>query len=573
MVLGRAWSAFRAQLRKFARERRGNVAMIFAVCLIPITIAAGAGLDLSRALVVRARLAEALDAAGLAIGATQNLSNEQMTKLANAYFAANYTADSSFGTMPTVTVVPGDGSVTLSTTVDMPTTLMRVADIDHLSVGYSSKVVWGQTKLWVSLVLDNTGSMCQPYKSDGPCTNPPKGKVTKIAALNTATHNLLTMLQGASAHDGDVLVSIVPFTKDVNVGTSHAGDSWIGWSDWESAPANTPRLSSNLGPGSSCPFSWSSQGYVCASGPTNDINCSSRSMDSDCVTKIPSSGMICPSADDGSENDGRASRYYNGCYDSEPSTTTSMKTVDSGKHATCGGASNCTCTGSGRNTVCTQTITTMGAPYTHKWVVNAHSTWTGCVMDRDKDSDTDVSTVTPSGSETDFDAENSTTCYYSSAVNLAPVTPLTDIRSSDGWTTLNSAVDAMQANGNTNQTIGIIHGLQTLVEGNPYNAGALPKDTTMVLIVLSDGLNTQNRWTSNADSINDRENLACKAAKDMGAIVYAVYVDLNGAQGNSAPLQDCATDTSHYFDLKSADQIDVAFKAIGTQITQLRVAQ
>jgi hypothetical protein len=95
----------------------------------------------------------------------------------------------------------------------------------------------------------------------------------------------------------------------------------------------------------------------------------------------------------------------------------------------------------------------------------------------------------------------------------------------------------------------------------------------MVLIILSDGLNTQNRWTSNADSINAREKLARQAAKDKGAIIYAVFVDLNGTQGNSAPLQDCATDAQHYFDLTSADQIDTAFKAIGTQITQLRVAQ
>jgi hypothetical protein len=194
----------------------------------------------------------------------------------------------------------------------------------------------------------------------------------------------------------------------------------------------------------------------------------------------------------------------------------------------------------------------------------------------DRDQSNDVSITTPSGSGTNFYAENSTTCINNSttpAIALASVTPLTDIRGDAGYKTLTDAVSLMQANGNTNQTIGIIHGLQTLVPGDPYNAGALPKDTTMVLIILSDGLNTQNRWSSDAGTINDREALACKAAKDKGAIIYAVFVDLNGTQGNSAPLQDCATDTSHYFDLKSADQIDVAFKAIGTQITQLRVAQ
>jgi Flp pilus assembly protein TadG len=555
MQLKKTWRAFQVRLKQFAHARRGNVAMIFALSLIPITVAAGAGLDLSRALMVRARVAEALDAAGLAIGATQNLTNDQITSLARAYFKANYTADPSFGIPADVNVVTSDQTVVLSTSVSMPTTLMNIVGIKSLTVGYSSKVVWGQTKLWVSLVLDNTGSMCQPYKSDAPCNNPPKTATTKIAALISATHNLLGILQSASAHPNDVLVSIVPFTKDVNVGTSHVSETWINWSDWESAPPNAPTLSSSLGPGSSCPFSWYSQGYACAGTRTNDPNCSSRWMNSDCVSQVPSSGLICPGADDGSRNSGRASRYYNGCYNSTPNTTTV---------SSCKNKSNCTCTSG----VCTQTT-----GYSHTWVKNDHSTWTGCVMDRDQDND--VGIATPSGTSTNFYAENTTTCVNATttSIRLAPVTPLTDIRDTTGAQTLSDAVDAMQANGNTNQTIGIIHGLQTLVPGNPYNAGTLPKDTTMVLIILSDGLNTQNRWTSNADSINAREKLACQAAKDKGAIIYAVFVDLNGTQGNSAPLQDCATDAQHYFDLTSADQINTAFKAIGTQITQLRVAQ
>lgn len=552
MSLKNSWHAFRVRLKHFAHARRGNVAMIFALSLIPITVAAGAGLDLSRALIVRARVAEALDAAGLALGATQNLSTDQMTSLARAYFKANYTADPSFGVPADVAVTPSDQTVVLSTSVSMPTTLMNIVGIKTLTVGYSSKVVWGQTKLWVSLVLDNTGSMCQPYKSDAPCNNPPKKSVTKIAALISATHDLLGILQSASAHPADVLVSIVPFTKDVNVGTSHVNDTWINWSDWEAPPANGAPSSSD-GPGADCPYSTSgrnSQGFGCQSTSVNG---------SALVSTIPSSGNFCPGVDNGSVNSGRASRYYNGCYDS---TTKTSKTVSS-----CSGKSYCTCT-SGRSSVCTQ-ITA----FNHTWNKNAHSTWIGCVMDRDQDND--VGITTPSGASTNFYAENTTTCINATtnSIKLAPMTPLTDVRDTTGAKTLSDAVDAMQANGNTNQTIGIIHGLQTLVSGDPYNAGTLPVDTTRVLIILSDGLNTQNRWSSTASDIDAREKLACKAAKDKKAVIYAVFVDLNGAQGNSAPLQDCATDSAHYFDLTSADQIDTAFKAIGTAITQLRVAQ
>ncbi|MBU6444960.1 MAG: pilus assembly protein TadG, partial [Alphaproteobacteria bacterium] len=61
-------------------------------------------------------------------------------------------------------------------------------------------------QLWVALVLDNTGSMSETDNTG----------TSKIDALKTVSHQLLTMLQNASANPGDVKVSIVPFNRDVN---------------------------------------------------------------------------------------------------------------------------------------------------------------------------------------------------------------------------------------------------------------------------------------------------------------------------------------------------------------------
>ena len=71
-----------------------------------------------------------------------------------------------------------------------------------LPVTTSSTVVWGQSKLWVALVLDNSGSMSQGDSSG-----------TKMDALQNASHQLLTILQNAVTTAGDVQVSIVPFVK------------------------------------------------------------------------------------------------------------------------------------------------------------------------------------------------------------------------------------------------------------------------------------------------------------------------------------------------------------------------
>lgn len=635
MLLESYWGAFKAQLKRFARARRGNVAMIFALSLIPITIAAGAGLDLSRALMVRARLAEALDAAGLAVGATQNLSADQIKVLANAYFAANYTADSSFGPMPTVDVTQGNGSVTLTTSIQMPTTLMRVAKIDSLTVGYSSKVVWGQTKLWVSLVLDNTGSMCEPDSQ--PCPSDTSTDI-KINALKSASHSLLTTLQNASANPGDVMVSIVPFAKDVNVGTSNVNAGWIDWTDWETAAPSGDKPGSSVGPGSNCP--WNNSTYnKCLDQPGGTMGSNGVTMNT--VSTIPSTGSnagyICPGSIR-SSNNGQAGHYYNGCWTSTPNKTLSTKkttTQPIKDKQTCtqtgSGAVNCveqngypqnngssststssstssgysgdsvvnsstttnvntsdgskSCSGSGSRQKCTWTrtitenqnsiVTTNTAAtgsYDHTWVVNSHSTWRGCVMDRDQNDD--ANDTTPG---TKFPAENSDSCPVASVFPMTNPVPNSTLSMSAMFTSLSSEIDSMVANGGTNQTIGLAHGMQTLVGDLPYSAPTLPANTSRYIILLSDGLNTMDRWYGNgsaqSSSVNDRMSAACTNAKNQGFVIYTIFLDLNGTQGSSDTLQSCATDTSKYFDLTTTGSVITTFNNIAQQITQLRVAQ
>jgi hypothetical protein len=67
--------------------------------------------------------------------------------------------------------------------------------------------------------------------------------------------------------------------------------------------------------------------------------------------------------------------------------------------------------------------------------------------------------------------------------------------------------------------------------------------------------------------------LACTNAKAQGFIIYTVFVDLNGTQGNSTVLQNCASDSTKYFDLTTSGAIVTAFNTIGQQITAVRVSQ
>jgi hypothetical protein len=207
-------------------------------------------------------------------------------------------------------------------------------------------------------------------------------------------------------------------------------------------------------------------------------------------------------------------------------------------------------------------VTKVGVgPYNHTWVVNDHSTWGGCIMDRAQDYD--ISNTTPSSTATNFPAENAQSCVPSVMMGSL----------SYSWTALNSEVDSMTAGGNTNQPVGLAWGWQAQTNSAPFNPGTLPNNTSQYIILLSDGLNTQDRWYSDQSSIDDRMSKLCANAKAAKITIYTIYVDLNGTQGNSDVLQKCATDSTKYFDLTTSGAIISTLNSIAQQITQLRVAQ
>ena len=88
----------------------------------------------------------------------------------------------------------------------------------------------------------------------------------------------------------------------------------------------------------------------------------------------------------------------------------------------------------------------------------------------------------------------------------------------------------MQPTGNTNQGIGLAWGWMTLASTAPFNAPAKDSNYTNkdVIILLSDGLNTQNRWYTNASQIDARQKILCDNAKAAGITIYTVQVNTGG---------------------------------------------
>lgn len=210
------------------------------------------------------------------------------------------------------------------------------------------------------------------------------------------------------------------------------------------------------------------------------------------------------------------------------------------------------------------TYTTYSSCISHNrtWTPKNHNTWNGCVTDRDQNFDTLNTTPTTGGSL--FPTEQYASCPTASVLGQTY-----------NWTALNSLVDTMTANGNTNQAIGLALGWQTLTQGVPFSAPAMDPNYQykQIIILLTDGLNTQDRWYTSQSSIDARQQITCSNVKAAGITLYTVQVNINNADPYSNLLKTCASDPSKFFLLTSADQIVTTFDTIGTSLAQLHLSK
>jgi Mg-chelatase subunit ChlD len=169
--------------------------------------------------------------------------------------------------------------------------------------------------------------------------------------------------------------------------------------------------------------------------------------------------------------------------------------------------------------------------------------------------------TTPTGdSTTQFPA-----AQCSGSGSLVKMQPLTN-----DWTTLRQMVNDMTPSGNTNVTIGLEWAWHALTPSAPLTQGSAPKsDLDKVLVLLTDGTNTQNRFSSVASDIDARTQASCANIKAAGIKLYTVRV----IEGNAALLQGCASSTSMYFDVQQASQLDGVFAQIGKQLANIRIAK
>jgi hypothetical protein len=120
--------------------------------------------------------------------------------------------------------------------------------------------------------------------------------------------------------------------------------------------------------------------------------------------------------------------------------------------------------------------------------------------------------------------------------------------------------------------------MSLLSHTEPFTEGVDPTKantegkTEKVIILLTDGDNTENRWntysSSNDTKIDPRTKLACAEAKKV-ATVYTIRL---GNEGNASMLRTCASDTGKYYDVEDVGTLTPVFQKIADEISKLRVS-
>ena len=569
-----AWSKFRSALRAFRIARGGNVAITFVFATLPILFGVGAAIDYSRANAFKVQMQSALDSTGLML--SKEASTDTATQLqtnADSYFKALFTSDVATNINVSATFSSGSTVLLLSATADIPTTIMDIIGVDHLGVSASSTSKWGESRLRVALVLDNTGSMADNGK---------------MAALQSATKSLLTQLQNAVTTPGDVYVSIIPFVKDVNLDSTNYASDWLYWgtvaqdpslSDNNSWDANNGTCSAGTySPRSSC----ISHGTCSISGYSSQSSCTAAGT---CSISGKTSQSSCTGAGTCSISGKTSQSSCTGagtCSNGAETTQSSCTGTKACSKSQYTSKTNCQNAGGtwGYGTwtvgVWTAGIWQQGVWTANTWTPQNHNTWNGCVMDRGFSTTPD----TTNNYDTNVASTNVTITSSLYAAEQYGSCPQAAIGLNYDWTTMNQLVTNMSPNGNTNQGIGLQLGWLSLVGGGPFTTPAINPNYkyTQAIILLTDGLNTQDRWYTSQNSIDTRQQMTCNNINAAGITLYTIQVN-TGGDPTSTLLQNCAgspgkyPNSSKFYLLTSASQILSVFNQIGTELSQLRIAQ
>lgn len=508
--------------RAFARDRRGNVAIVFALCLVPILAFIGAGIDMANAQRMRAQLQDATDSAVLAVARDGlRLTDAQLKPRADTYLQASYRYKKQAPyTITKLTFDRTSVTAVLDTKASAPTSFMQMVGIKTVPI--SAHAVSKGLGFEVAMVLDTSGSMADPAGSGG----------SKISALKTAANSFLDAMFGSQATSQRVSIGIVPFATSVRA--LPAGSSAPSWLDTNGSAPNSDEDFDSTSASRWSMFSklkntkWG--GCVMTRNSPDDVTDSAPS-----GSKL-FEPWFAPDEPDTTYRSGWWNYNYPNNYLSDTggncSGSTSNKSDLWREKRTCK-YQNATPSGAGPNYLCDSAAVTA--------LTNTKATLTTAVGALSADGNTNIleglmwgwRVLSPTEPFTQGKA-------YTAGNNRKVIILMTDGQNNFGGT----------GTGNFNYS-------QFFTYGYAYHGHI-------------------NQVSADNDTLNDlldaKTLTACTNAKAKGIVIYTIGFG-SGAAASQSLLKSCASDPSYFYQPQNSSDLQPVFLAIAESINRLRIAE
>ena len=536
--------------KTFLFDRSGNFGMISALLAVPLLLSVGGALDFAGGLRMQRSAQNAADTAALA-GAKFSGTLDAKKAHAKAIFESNFTDSSALLSHGLKDL--GNGSYEYAAELRHETIFLPLMGLNEIDLNLRSVALDAETDLDIVFVLDASGSM---GSSDG--------ATTRMAELQKAVKLFL----GSFRTGGTVQAALVPFDTQVRV------DNATMYSDTATAKTSNP-----YGATTDCSK---------IADPIDRKSCEDNKpvYYADC-TKLSTASRV----DDAFDYEMCGKKVAGFRFDSTGAYAEAsadsyeyIATTSGGRHrivrnegdkcSTVHNKDTRECVGfvykktegyiydqpapapTGPASSTSKSNTDQTA--TNNLLVQGSETWSGCVIDRSQSYD--VSSAPPVSSQplTQYPRSH---CAQSSLLAVKPLT--------NNLSELSMYVDGMRPNGNTNLTIGVQWGMEAMTPSFPLTGARTDPSTRKIMILLTDGENTQNRWwgwNRRAD-IDGRARLACDNAKTMDMEIFAVRL----IGGNETLLRHCASDSGHYYGVSAASQLSDVFERIAMDLRRIRL--
>jgi len=193
-------------MRRFMRDQRGNIAITFALALIPTCILIGGTVDFSRAMSAKRQLRDTLDGAALAIAGVPNFTQPQAEQIAKDFATANFPSQSIGAPAKIDSVVFDDIKVNINGSANVPTTMLDLIGMDYIKVTTDTIVDRSGRNVEAAIALDITGSMAG----------------SRLTALKAAAKDFVDIVVLDNQSPYTSKVALAPYSNAVQVGATMA---------------------------------------------------------------------------------------------------------------------------------------------------------------------------------------------------------------------------------------------------------------------------------------------------------------------------------------------------------------